>query len=59
MQLQDLLQKELGSETKEIDVLEYVGRLAVELIAQAGLGHSFGALEGKDDGYSLAIKSLV
>jgi len=59
LQVQDLMTKDLGVETKEIDMLDYLGRLAVELIAQAGLGHSFGAIEGKDDGYSLAIKSLV
>ncbi|KAI0028312.1 cytochrome P450 [Vararia minispora EC-137] len=35
--------------TKEVDVMDCSSRLALEFIGQAGLGHSFGAIE--DDGY--------
>ncbi|KAI0028313.1 cytochrome P450 [Vararia minispora EC-137] len=45
------LSEGVGKETVEIDIMDYTSRLALELIAQAGLGHSFGAIEGKDDGY--------
>jgi len=44
---------------QELDIVEYTSRLALELISQAGLGHTIGSIEGKDDGYSLAIKSFV
>jgi hypothetical protein len=36
-----------------------MGRLALELIAQAGLGHTFHSLEGENDEYSNALKSIV
>ncbi|VDC02059.1 unnamed protein product [Peniophora sp. CBMAI 1063] len=39
----------------ETDALDYMGRVALELISQGGFGHSFGALNGGDD---ILIRSL-
>ena len=59
IKLQGILRVEVGKEGKEVDVLDYMGRLALELIAQAGMGYSFGALEGKNNEYSSALKRMV
>ncbi|CAE6508193.1 unnamed protein product [Rhizoctonia solani] len=48
-----------GSQTKEIDILRWCSATALELIGQAGLGHTFGILEGSDSEYSHAIKSFL
>ncbi|KAI0322014.1 cytochrome P450 [Amylostereum chailletii] len=58
-QVQGILRKELADGPKELDILEWMGKLALELIAQAGLGHSFGALQGKDDTYAYALKAYL
>ena len=43
----------------EIDVLAWTGRTALELVGQAGLGHSFDSFEGETaDEYGEAIKAL-
>ncbi len=44
---------------EEINVADWMGRLALELIGQAGLGYSFGTLEGRDDEYYRALKEWV
>ncbi|KAI0028310.1 cytochrome P450 [Vararia minispora EC-137] len=59
IQLQTLMRADIGKEGKEVDVTEYMGRLALDLISQAGFGHSFYAIEGNDHGYSLALKRLT
>ncbi|KAI0308388.1 hypothetical protein OF83DRAFT_1073473, partial [Amylostereum chailletii] len=43
-ELQNILRREVADGPREIDVLEWMGKLALELIAQAGLGYSFNAL---------------
>ncbi|KAF8714698.1 cytochrome P450, partial [Rhizoctonia solani] len=51
--------KEMGdSGKKEMDMLRWCGATALELIGQAGLGHTFGILEQGDSAYSLAIKDF-
>ncbi|KAI0033838.1 cytochrome P450 [Vararia minispora EC-137] len=57
--LQEILRSELGNGAKELDMSEYLGRLALESISQAGMGHSFRSLEGNDAGYGAALKSFV
>ena len=43
----------------EVDVHNWMGRAALELIGQGGLGYSFDPLEGEmQDDYGLAIKQL-
>ena len=54
-----MLRSELGGGVVEVDILEYLGRLAVELIAQAGLGYTFHALEGGSNDYANALKAYV
>jgi hypothetical protein len=53
------MRTKIGQETKEVDVMEYISRLALELISQAGFGTTFNTIEGKDDGYCLAVKQVV
>ena len=44
---------------EEIDVADWMGKLALELIGQAGLGYSFGTLEGRDDEFCRALKEWM
>ncbi|KAI9439892.1 cytochrome P450 [Lactarius indigo] len=44
---------------EEIDVANWMGKLALELIGQAGLGYSFGALEGREDEFCRALKEWI
>ncbi|CCO37426.1 Cytochrome P450 94A1 [Rhizoctonia solani AG-1 IB] len=44
---------------REIDVLKWCSATALELIGQAGLGHTFGVLEGIESPYSLAVKDFL
>ena len=45
---------------KELDMLSWMGRTALEIIGQVGLGHSFDPLtEDVQDEYTDAVKQLV
>jgi hypothetical protein len=44
---------------QEINIADWMGKVALELIGQAGFGYSFGALEGKNDRFSHALKEYV
>ena len=45
---------------QELDILEWMSRVALEIVGQAGLGYSFDALdEGKSNRYSSAVKMLL
>ncbi|KAI0318182.1 cytochrome P450 [Amylostereum chailletii] len=59
MKLQKILRQEVVHGAKEIDMLEWMGKLALELIAQGGLGYTFKALEGENNDYAQALKSYV
>ncbi|EUC53867.1 cytochrome P450 family protein [Rhizoctonia solani AG-3 Rhs1AP] len=48
-----------GAKHKEIDVLRWCSATALELIGQAGLGHTFGIYEGKDSEYIHAVKNFL
>ncbi|CAE6418632.1 unnamed protein product [Rhizoctonia solani] len=48
-----------GAPGKEIDVLRWCSATALELIGQAGLGHTFGVLEGHESEYSHAVKHFM
>ncbi|KZV64850.1 cytochrome P450 [Peniophora sp. CONT] len=59
-QLRDIVVTDLKrTGRKEIDILDAMGRCALELIAQAGFGYSFGALDGSDSEFSYAVKRIV
>ncbi|KAH9979522.1 cytochrome P450 [Lactifluus volemus] len=44
---------------QEINVADWMGKFALELIGQAGFGYSFGTFEGKNDGFCSAIKEFI
>ena len=44
---------------EEVDIADWTGKLALELVGQAGLGYPFGALEGRDDEFCRAVKEWV
>ncbi|KAB5588325.1 Cytochrome P450 [Ceratobasidium theobromae] len=46
-----------GAPLKEIDMLEWCSATALELIGQAGLGHSFGTLHGQESAFIRAAKN--
>lgn len=48
-----------GAESKEIDILHWCSATALELIGQAGLGHTFGVFQGVESEYSTAVKKLL
>ena len=60
LQLVDVLKKKVTDGPTEIDVLDWNTRVALELIGQGGLGHSFDCLsEHSESSYSRALKSFV
>ncbi|KAH8991720.1 cytochrome P450 [Lactarius akahatsu] len=44
---------------QEINIADWIGRFALELIGEAGLGYSFGTLEGRNDEYCRALNDLT
>ncbi|CAE6445655.1 unnamed protein product, partial [Rhizoctonia solani] len=52
--------KDIGSaQGREIDILKWCSAIALELIGQARLGHTFGVLKGVELTYSLAAKNFL
>ena len=49
----------MANGTQEIDVADWAGKLALELIGQAGLGYSFGTFEGRNNEYCRALEEWV
>ncbi|CUA72807.1 hypothetical protein RSOLAG22IIIB_10308 [Rhizoctonia solani] len=47
-----------GAQSKELDMLRWCSATALELIGTAGIGHSFGTLQGVDSEYSRVIESF-
>ncbi|KAH9024224.1 cytochrome P450 [Lactarius pseudohatsudake] len=58
-QLRENLRSIVSNGPQEINVADWMGKLAIELIGQAGLGYSFGIFEGRDDEYSRAFKEWI
>lgn len=59
-QLRDAIMTRVGGEQRELDMLGWMGRTALELIGQGGLGYSFDPLvEDRTDQYGDALKSLL
>ena len=60
MELRDAIAKEVKDGEKEIDILNWVTRAALELVGQGGLGHSFDPLDRDwKNPYVETLKSLV
>ena len=59
--LRNGIDKQLGAtNSAEVDMLNWMGRAALELIGQGGLGYSFDPLvENKENDFGDAIKQLV
>lgn len=58
-ELRDVLTRLVGSGTKELDVMQWISKAALEYIGRAGLGHSFNALHNeKGSKYNEAVKKL-
>ncbi|CCL99522.1 uncharacterized protein FIBRA_01540 [Fibroporia radiculosa] len=59
-ELRDALAGRVYQDPTELDVLDWCGRAAVEIIGRAGLGHSFRSLtDDTDSAYEHAMKSLI
>ncbi|OBZ67553.1 hypothetical protein A0H81_12336 [Grifola frondosa] len=59
-QLHDAIESRVRNGPTEIDMLGWMGRTALELIGQAGLGYSFDPLvKDVPDAFGDAVKSLV
>ncbi|KAI0247114.1 cytochrome P450, partial [Lactifluus subvellereus] len=58
-QLREKLDSTLSSGPQEINIVGWMGKVALELIGQAGLGYSFGTLEGRNDQFYNAIKEFA
>ncbi|KAI9442924.1 cytochrome P450 [Lactarius indigo] len=58
-QLRENLWSIVSNGQEEIDVADWMGKVALELIGQAGLGYSFGIFEGRDDEYCKALKEWI
>jgi len=62
IQLVDLLSVKVAGGPHELDVMDWMTRITLELIGQAGLGYSFETLddiEVKDNVFASALKQLV
>lgn len=45
---------------QEVDMIKWMGRIALELVGQGGMGHSFDPLvEGSQDTLTEAVKALT
>lgn len=59
-QLRDAIIAQVRGCPKEIDMVSWMGRTALEIIGQVGLGHSFDPLTADSDNkYGDALKSLT
>ncbi|KAI0059721.1 cytochrome P450 [Artomyces pyxidatus] len=58
LQLRDVLQNKVSDGPQDVDVVEWFGRIALELIAQGGLGYTFRSLEpdAEENEFGKAIK---
>ncbi|KAI0262732.1 cytochrome P450 [Gloeopeniophorella convolvens] len=58
-QLHGILKPMVEDGPQEVDIVEWMGRLALELIGQAGLGYNFGTLDGRNDEFCKAVKEWI
>ena len=61
LQLREAMMQQLKSQqSPEVDLLNWFGRTALELVGQGGLGYSFDPLtEDKPNAYANAVKMFV
>ena len=59
LQMQRAISAQIANGTAEVDILSWMGRAALELVGQGGLGYSFDSLEDEmEDSYGNALKQL-
>ncbi|KAF8264769.1 cytochrome P450 [Lactarius quietus] len=58
-QLREKLELIVENGAQEINIADWMGKFALELIGQAGLGYSFGTLDGRNDEYCKALKAWL
>ncbi|KAI0055540.1 cytochrome P450 [Artomyces pyxidatus] len=60
-QLRDVLHDKAADGPQEVDMLDWFGRLALELIAQGGLGYTFNSLDAdaEENEFGKAIKEYI
>jgi cytochrome P450 len=58
-QLRENIESMVSSGPQEIDIADWMGKLALELIGQTGIGYSFGTFEGRSDQFCDALKELL
>ena len=49
----------MSDSPQEINIADWMGRFALELIGQAGLGYTFGTFEDRNNEYYGAIKEWM
>ncbi|KAI0319806.1 cytochrome P450 [Amylostereum chailletii] len=59
LQLQGILRKQVSDGPHEIDMVDWMGRLALEVMAQAGLGHTFNTFDSHKHEYCRAVEEFV
>ena len=60
LQLRVAVETQVGDTTKEVNILSWMGRTALELIGQGGLGYSFDPLtEEVHNTFSDALKEFM
>lgn len=60
--MRESLLEHIGDGPKDVDMLSWMSRTALEYIGQGGLGYSFDSLssaEGSANKYSSSVKSLA
>lgn len=61
--VQEVIRAAGSSEEKkavaDVEVAEWLGRASLEMISQAGLGHTFRALQGEGSAYLRAVKEIT
>ena len=58
--MRDALNAEVGRDVKDLDILRWTGRAALELLGQGALGYSFDPLvENVNDDFAEAVKSFL
>ncbi|KAI9458422.1 cytochrome P450 [Lactarius psammicola] len=58
-QLRENLDSIVANGGQEINIADWMGKFSLELIGEAGLGYSFGTLEGRNDEYCRALKEWL
>ena len=60
MQLRDALEARVSDMPQELDMAAWMGRTALEIIGQGGLGYSFDRLVSDNkDSLAISLKSLL